>query len=354
MPRFIYPTMLTLATTAALLTTAHAQQANNSAGPGQTGAIGANSEGPTQSGAAGASAGPNQTGAATPPQINPTPIPGGQPAGRAQAGNPSSPAPGQVSPQAGQGPSPFQNAPGRTQLGNNSLGSQQPAFVQQFGAIRQTPWFGNPAIRQQLRLQEQQFEQLNRGYADAWTNYNEGLLQLQQEQNRSERLRRQNALRGNFQQQFGRNLDSTLTDPTLRNRYQQLQLQYQGYGAFDDVVVGQRLRLTPNQRQQFVQLNQEWNEQMIALNQTYRTDRASALRRYAQLRDQMTGGINSVLTADQRRQWAQLIGTPYNFEGDAYFDTVNPNANNPIGNNQSPNTPPTSNQPIPPNAGTLR
>src|ERR1051326_7947548 len=47
-----------------------------------------------------------------------------------------------------------------------------------YGGIGQSPWFSDPAIRQQLKLTEQQYNQLNQAYGTAWKNYQQGLEKM--------------------------------------------------------------------------------------------------------------------------------------------------------------------------------
>ena len=61
---------------------------------------------------------------------------------------------------------------------------------------------------------------------------------------------------------FGRNVDSIVTDPQQRARFNQLQTQYQAYDALMDPTVRQRLNLNPQQVQQIEQFRQEWYNQI--------------------------------------------------------------------------------------------
>lgn len=72
------------------------------------------------------------------------------------------------------------------------------------GGPGQTPWFNNPAVRQQLQLNDSQFDRLNSGYRDAWNRYNQGLrgnatqgsrAEMQQELANSQAANRGNSLR---------------------------------------------------------------------------------------------------------------------------------------------------------------
>ena len=202
----------------------------------------------------------------------------------------------------------------------NANGSVQQDF---FDDITQSPWFGNPSVRQQLGLPEAQFNQLNQNYSAAYTQYSEAMKQLRSNTNVAERRQMQNALRQRFQQQFGQNVDTALTDQAMRNRFNQLAMQYQGYNALNNPTIQQQLRLTPQQQQQFAQYNQEWNQQMQTLSQVYRSDPLAAIRQYRQLRQQLASNFGSTLTPAQADQWSNLTGQPFNLPASAYFGNGN-------------------------------
>jgi len=54
----------------------------------------------------------------------------------------------------------------------------------------QSPWFGEPGIRQQLKLTDEQYARLNQGYASAYKTFNESTADLANlsEQQRQDRL----------------------------------------------------------------------------------------------------------------------------------------------------------------------
>ena len=99
----------------------------------------------------------------------------------------------------------------------------------------------------------------------------------------------------------------------------QLYYQYQGYGAFNDPTVQQRLNLTDAQRQQFTNYNNRWNQDMNEYRRQWGTDREGVLRRWREARQGMNNNINTVLTPTQQQTWGQMIGQPYEFQPNVYF-----------------------------------
>jgi hypothetical protein len=208
---------------------------------------------------------------------------------------------------AGQKTAPAQNT--------NQQNTNQSASAS--GGINRTPWFSNQDIRSKLNLNEQQFNALNKAYGEAYSKYSTGSGQFGNNLSAEERARKTQELQGTFNQSMNRAVEETITDPQQRQRYNQLYLQYQGYGAFDDPALQQKLNLTDAQRQQLRQFQDEWNAQM----QTYSRDRArdTDRTRWNEMRKQYGDRLNSVLNEQQRQTWRQMTGEPFNFSPDVYI-----------------------------------
>ncbi|MEX2170590.1 MAG: hypothetical protein WD851_14840 [Pirellulales bacterium] len=187
------------------------------------------------------------------------------------------------------------------------------------GDIGERPWFGNPGVREQLGIDENRFNQLNQGYGTAWSRYNQSLRGLGNNLADRQRNERMRALRGDFDRNFSQSRDAVFTDPRVRTRYNQLHYQYQGYRAFDDPTLQQRLGLTTEQRQRLGQYRDEWNGQMSDLEEGYANDPDTASTRYRDLQMQSRERLGTVLTPQQRRQWNETIGDNYDFPPDSYF-----------------------------------
>lgn len=218
------------------------------------------------------------------------------------------------------------DAPGQVGAGNRARA---------YGDIGERPWFGNSGVREQLGIDENRFNQLNQGYGTAWNRYNQstrGLGNNLAERQRSERMQ---ALRGDFDRNFSQSRDAVFTDPAARNRFNQLRYQYQGYRAFDDPTLQQRLGLTTEQRQRLGQYRDNWNTQMSDLEEAYATDPDSAAERYRELQTQSRERLGTVLTPQQRRQWNETIGESYDFPPDSYFGDER-TARNPEGATPNP------------------
>jgi len=189
------------------------------------------------------------------------------------------------------------------------------------GYYSQTPWFSNPEVREQLQLNEQQYNQLNQAYTQAWNRYNQGWTQLGANLTPEQRAQQEAQLRANFERDFNPAVSAVFVDPAARQRYNQLYLQYQGYGAFQDPYVQKQLNLTPQQQQQFNQFANDWNRQYSTWVTTYPANRERVGKAFREARRDARHRITTVLTPAQQTTWTNMTGQTYEFHPDVYFPT---------------------------------
>lgn len=198
--------------------------------------------------------------------------------------------------------------------------------VQTYGSIGPSPWFANPGVRQQLKLNDEQFNQLNRSYRENWNRYHADTTRLGADLNEQQRRERTAELQKNFHQKFNTTRDGVFTDPTARARYNQLYYQYQGYGSLNDPTVRQRLNLTPDQINRINELDRNWQRDMQGMNRNFAADRDAATPRYNDWSRQNRDRLNHVLDKNQQRTWSEVTGDPYDFPAEVYFPAESRNA----------------------------
>jgi hypothetical protein len=260
--------------------------------------------------------------------------------------------------------------------GQNRVGAnaQLDTNVNGFG---QTPFFADPGVRQQLRMTDAQFNRLSRAHLNALRRANRN-ANVNGAANSSARAgihpngtgtatapgvtqttpgttgsaatgtadqsgvtgnvtdpRAQTGVAGatnpgttvndtsnltrsqdDFESDFDGTVDSTFTDPAMRQRFNQLNLQHQGIGAFLHPQIQRQLNLTAQQRQQLRSLAGEWRNQLRALQTGQRSNLTAD--QWNALRSQFNARLNTVLTPQQQQQWATMIGDVYNFPMSAF------------------------------------
>jgi hypothetical protein len=181
------------------------------------------------------------------------------------------------------------------------------------------PWFANAGVRRQLKLDDNAYNTLNKTYVQYWTPYNQAVVGLPADLDEQQRQQRIAAAYGTFNTGFNKASAQVFTDPDVRDRYNQLNLQYQGYGAFNDPTVQTRLKLNDQQRQTFNRYYNDWNTQMNNYATEYATNPDAVNKQWADNWKQTRERINTTLTPDQRKTWEEMAGEPYDFPADAYF-----------------------------------
>jgi len=189
-------------------------------------------------------------------------------------------------------------------------------------SISSRPFFNDRGVRQQLNLNDNQFNQLNRGYQDAYTRYNRELEGLNNNNNNNnlndqQRMQRAQQLESQFNQDFNTSRDSAFTDPQMRSRFDQLNRQHQGFNAFNDPQIRQQMNITRDQQQQLRRLSSDWREQM----QQFRRNSNSNLtpEQWSQLQAQYQQQLTGLLTPQQQQMWSGMVGEQYNFPMEAYI-----------------------------------
>jgi hypothetical protein len=221
----------------------------------------------------------------------------------------------------------------QVKTGAGAGGTQATVAQMGAGSISQTPWFSNQAVRTHIGINDPTFNQLNNAYGQAYTTYNSGVSQLGINLTPQQRAQRMQDLQNAFNQKMSQAAQTSIIDPTQLARYNQLALQFQGYGAFNDPQVQQKLALTDQQRQQLNQFAEQYNQQLNALQQKAQANPQATNQQFNQFRQQSMQNINSVLTPQQQQTWLQMTGQPYNFQWSNYFP---PPAAGQQGGNQQP------------------
>ncbi len=189
-----------------------------------------------------------------------------------------------------------------------------------YRAYNRTPWYSNADVRRQLKLDEDQYKRLNERYVEYWTPYDKGITTIPADLAEAERQKRIAELNKTFHSGVAKSTTEVITDPQIRDRYNQLYWQYQGYGAFEDPTVQQRLKLTDEQRQAFAKQRADWEKQMNTYSSEYATDRDVVNKNFTTTWKSTRENINKTLTPEQRKVWVETIGEPYDFPADVYFE----------------------------------
>jgi hypothetical protein len=240
-------------------------------------------------------------------------------------------------------------AAARTQLGTGQ-NQVSGGFQARTTVPGQTPgstfWFNDPAIRQQLNLNDAQFIQLSRAYWNPWMGPNQVTTgqgtataaaqrqqRLQEFQDRfdtngtnagranaaAQRQQQLQQFQDRFDTDFNTTLDQVFTDTQLRQRFDQLNRQFMGPLAFNDPLVQRQLNLTQEQQLALRRLAAGWRDSLVEMRRSAPADPNLTQQQWNTFRTQYRDQLATILTPAQQQRWTQLTGRPYDFPMTTYL-----------------------------------
>jgi len=195
-----------------------------------------------------------------------------------------------------------------------------PPVPRVYSGIPQTPWYTNPAVREHLDLTDKQIDQLNQRYLQNYNHFNQAVTSLGPELTPIQRWEQTHPLHNGFYNNFNQTTDTVITNPDRRTRYNQLQRQYRRYGALNEPTVQDELNLSETQRRDVSQAHFEETQRMARWNQDYNRDPDRVIKQFNQSRGDYQEHLKTLLTPQQQRRWEAIVGAPYDFPAEAYFD----------------------------------
>jgi Spy/CpxP family protein refolding chaperone len=184
-----------------------------------------------------------------------------------------------------------------------------PAFAQpprgrgmQFGGGGIGMLLGNASVQEELKLTDSQKEKI-KDFAAKQREARAGFRDLSQEE-RVEKNRELTKAAETFAKE-------TLT-PEQHKRIKQIVLQQAGVMAFNGEEVQKELKLTDEQKEKIKTLADDMGKDMRELFQPGGGgDFQENMKKMAALRKEYLGKAAEVLTAEQKKQWADMTGKPF-------------------------------------------
>jgi len=194
--------------------------------------------------------------------------------------------------------------------------------------MNQTPFFSDPGVRQQLNMNDTQFNTLNRNYQDAVARFNEQVNRLSPGLTADQRALQMDRLTQQFNQSLSGNLNSTLGNPQTVNRFNQLNRQFTGLNAFNDPTIRQQLNLSPDQVRQLRTVQNNFRQQLQQFRRGAGNDLNSVDQtQWNQVMGQYVSTLNNILTPEQQQMWQQQVGQPFTFSPTLFMNQQMPEGN---------------------------
>ena len=208
----------------------------------------------------------------------------------------------------------------------------------------ESPWFDNDNLRRELELDNDQIKRLNDAYGSTWKRLRENQTDARSNNNNqsnpvrdrlensgrgldeNQRSTRLNEYRNRFDDEFNRSASNVFRNRQQQERFNQLRMQHQGYGAFNNPTLRRQMNLNDTQMRQLQELNQEWDTQMDEFRNSYATDREGTTNRYNDFNQSARTRFEGILNDRQRQQYNEMTGTQFDFGADARLGNRNTNA----------------------------
>ncbi len=204
-------------------------------------------------------------------------------------------------------------------------GSQNASEAHMYFPEDETPWFAAEGIGKELNFKYDEIQRLTEIYGSTRQRLRSLNSDKSRENSRSvDKAKDQwvSEYGDRFDLEFARGSRAVFKDPQQRERFNQLYLQYQGFGAFDRPQVQRKLNFSEQQIRQVQDLNREWNSEIHALRQSYLQNPPDARNRFSDIHDRFRMKLDGILNSEQQEIYRNMTGKPYPFGVDAYLGDV--------------------------------
>lgn len=181
------------------------------------------------------------------------------------------------------------------------------------------PWFGAEGLQDELELDDDQIRRLNDAYGATWKQMRANQSDSGSDLDEEARSQRLSEYRNRFDDEFNRSTNDIFRNDVQRNRFNQLRMQYQGYGAFNNPRLRSQLNLNDTQIRQLEELNRDWDTNMNDFRDTYASDREGTTGRFNDFNASARTRFEGILNDQQRQQYNDMVGEPFDFGADAYL-----------------------------------
>jgi len=163
----------------------------------------------------------------------------------------------------------------------------------------------NKSVQKELKVTDEQAEKLN-AFAREMMEKQREEFQANRDLSQEERRERARTRATELVKGMG-----GILKPEQVKRFEQIQLQQSGVGAFSSPRVQEGLKLTDDQQSKLREINEESTQAMRDAFQDSQSDREGAMKKFAELRKQATEKAVGVLTAEQKKTWKEMAGEPF-------------------------------------------
>jgi hypothetical protein len=167
----------------------------------------------------------------------------------------------------------------------------------------------HPAVQKELKLNDKQVEMLKDIRQIIRNKLKDGLDEKNQTADKVQRREKSIDLRKRYFEEAQKAMQEILT-PAQWKRFQQINLQQKFAQAFSEPEVEKALKLSQPQKERIRALVAEESQELIGINRDPKS-RDEAAKLIGALHRQTLERIGTLLSADQRTQWKEMVGEPF-------------------------------------------
>ena len=168
----------------------------------------------------------------------------------------------------------------------------------------------NKSVQKELKVSDEQGEKLKTLSTETMEK-NRERFQGFQDLSPEERQAKQREA----QAELTKSLDGVLK-PEQVKRFRQIELQVGGMMAFNQPRVVEALKLTDEQKEKIRGIGEEAQGQMPSREDS-QADPAAAQKKRAEITKGATEKVTALLTEDQKKEWKELAGEPFDYKPEA-------------------------------------
>jgi Spy/CpxP family protein refolding chaperone len=173
----------------------------------------------------------------------------------------------------------------------------------------------NKSVQQELKLTDEQTKKITTVVDEVRKKHQDDFAALR-DLDQAERREKGAALMQKVSEETKKGLSGIL-QPEQEKRFKQIELQVQGSRAFTESEVQKALKLTDDQQEKIKTINEDAAKEMREMFQGGgRGNFQEAQKKMAELRKETLNKIQEVLNSDQKTQWKEMTGTPFEIKFD--------------------------------------
>jgi hypothetical protein len=170
----------------------------------------------------------------------------------------------------------------------------------------------HPGVQAQLKITKEQNEKFRQASDRAREKFAAEFAKMERIEN--------GAARSGFKRELSQKIIAEVTKelpkillPEQMKRLEQISMQQAGVQAFDEKPVQEKLKLTPEQLKKIARIREAAGEEYLNIRQSLTDTFEESKKKEHDLKKAIVARAAAILTDEQRVQWKEFVGEPFDF-----------------------------------------